>query len=240
MTRRIAFGTAVILAGILFAVLAIFLYPDPVDGDPESIQAALAATTTPPTTAPSTTTTSTEMPEPAWQRFVVDADTVPDNAGASPVGLRIERIGVDAPIEPYGVDTRNGEMDVPRNVKDVAWYKHGPIPGETGSAVLAAHVDLSGQGKGVFFNLKTLSEGDEIYVNFDNGEEAGFRVSARTIYTKDNLPIDAIFSRTGPAVLTLITCGGGFNESVGSYDSNVVVYAIAIDDVELEGNPPIN
>jgi sortase (surface protein transpeptidase) len=227
------------MTGILLAVLAISLYPDRVNGDPESIEAALASVTTPPTIAPSTTTTSTEKPEPVWQRFVVDADLPSDPIGAVPVGLRIDRIGVDAPIEPYGVNSRNGEMDVPRNVTDVAWYKHGPAPGESGSAVLAAHVDLSDQGKGIFFNLKDLAEGDQIFVTFDNGTEAGFLVVARTMYSKDELPIHSIFSRSGPPTLTLITCGGGFNPSVNRYDSNVVVYATSIDQTRPR-NPLIN
>jgi hypothetical protein len=49
---------------------------------------------------------------------------------------------------------------------------------------------------------------------------------ARTTYEKNELPLDIIFSREGPPVLTPITCGGGFNSEIGRYDSNVVVYAV--------------
>ncbi len=46
------------------------------------------------------------------------------------------------------------------------------------------------------------------------------------LYPKEELPLDAIFSKEGPPVLTLITCGGGFDPGVARYDSNVVVYAM--------------
>ena len=124
-------------------------------------------------------------------------------------------------------------MAVPENVTDVAWYKFGPTPGEPGSAVLAAHVDLSGQGPGVFFDLRTLDVGDAVFVDYEDGSEQAFRVIARTVYDKSELPTDVIFAKGGPAVLTLITCGGDFSRSDGSYDSNVVVYAAPIGPDEI-------
>lgn len=147
----------------------------------------------------------------------------------SPVRLRIQAIGVDASVAEHGVDRRTGQMDVPRNVNDVAWYKHGPAPGERGSAVLAAHVDLSSQGPGVFYNLRDLAPGDRVAVSYDDGSESWFVVEARTTYDKDELPLSTIFSRSGSPTLTLITCGGGFNASAQEYDSNVVVYAIPLE-----------
>ncbi len=145
---------------------------------------------------------------------------------SDPVGLRIDKLAVDAPVDPYGVDRSTGEMDVPDNATDVAWYRFGPRPGEEGSSVLAAHVDLASSGPGVFFDLRTLNEGDSVVVDYADGSEARFRVVARVTYDKDELPLDVIFSREGPPVLTLITCGGGFNSNIARYDSNVVVYAV--------------
>ncbi len=143
-----------------------------------------------------------------------------------PIGLRIDALSVDAPIGAYGVDQSTGQMAVPDNVTEVGWYRFGPRPGENGSAVLAAHVDLAGSGPGVFFDLRTLQDGDRVVVLHEDGSESPFRVIARTTYEKQELPLDVIFSREGPAVLTLITCGGDFNSNVARYDSNVVVYAV--------------
>lgn len=155
-------------------------------------------------------------------------DSMNPSAGPTPVGLVIPSIDVDAEVISQGIDARTGQMEVPHNVSDVAWYEYGPAPGESGSAVLAAHVDLAGQGPGVFFDLRTLEPGDLLEVIFSDGTSEEFRVEARTIYDKDDLPLDAIFSREGPPVLTLITCGGSFNASVESYDSNVVVFALPV------------
>ncbi len=119
-------------------------------------------------------------------------------------------------------------MDVPDNVTDVAWYEFGPSPGEPGSAVLAAHVDLAGQGPGVFFELRELEVGDLIEVAYADGLRKNFRVVARARYDKAELPLDAIFAREGPPVLTLVTCGGSFNRTSRTYDSNDVVYAVPV------------
>jgi sortase (surface protein transpeptidase) len=119
-------------------------------------------------------------------------------------------------------------MAVPRNVRDVAWYEFGPRPGEPGSAVLAAHVDLAGRGPGTFFRLRELDPGDTVEVDFADGSSRLFRVQARTVYSKADLPLDTIFAEGGASVLTLVTCGGGFDRSTGSYDSNVVVYAVPV------------
>lgn len=143
-----------------------------------------------------------------------------------PARLVVEAIGVDANILPLGLDGHSRQMEVPHDVDEVGWYRHGPGPGQPGSAVLAAHVDGFGQGRGAFFALHELEPGDEVRVMDEEGEEHLFVVAARTDYHKTELPVDVIFSRRGEAVLTLITCGGGFNDTARSYDSNVVVYAV--------------
>lgn len=121
-------------------------------------------------------------------------------------------------------------MDVPWNTNQVAWYQHGPRPGESGSAVLAAHVDLSDQGRGVFYDLRRLRPGDLIVIVGDDDEEMHFVVTARNTYHKDDLPLETIFSPRGAPTLTLVTCGGGFNRAAQTYDSNVVVYATPLVD----------
>lgn len=65
-------------------------------------------------------------------------------------------------------------MAIPSNVRDVAWYEFGSRPGEGGSAVLAAHVDLASQGPGVFFNLRDVDPGDFVEVEFSDGSVTGF------------------------------------------------------------------
>lgn len=45
-------------------------------------------------------------------------------------------IGVDASVVSVGI-TPDGEMDIPKDPAHVAWFKFGPRPGESGSAVIA-------------------------------------------------------------------------------------------------------
>lgn len=237
--RNMTRSRTLIATGLLLVIAAIGLWvssysPDDV-GDAAAIEQALTApdpATTPPATTTSTTvvtpetTFSTAAPTTPPLRFTIgQAQQTPDRI---PVSLRIPAISVSAPILPAGVED-NGDMEVPDNVGEVGWYKYGPSPGQGGSAVLAAHVDLASQGPGVFYELRTVEPGDLIEVTFDDGSIETYRAEARTIYDKDELPVDAIFSRDGPPVLTLITCGGGFNTTERSYDSNVVVYAVPVD-----------
>lgn len=220
-------GLAAIGIGVVLVIVATLSLRsgDSESGDVAAVEAALRSDET---SLPATTTTTT--PNQPSDTPTPNTTTTPEAPEpqvpiADPVGLRIDQIDVDAPILPYGVDQR-GQMDVPDNVNDVGWYRFGPSPGQPGSAVLAAHVDLASSGPGVFFNLRTLVEGDGIAVLHADGSEVSYRVVARVTYEKDELPLDVIFSREGPPVLTLITCGGSFDSSASRYDSNVVVYAV--------------
>ena len=224
----------------LIAVVAAYLIVTESDtvGDVGSIEASLSEPALPTTSAPDPQPTVVPPPdgEDGGPSIPVSPGALPDlpkDDPILPVGLRLSSINVDAPVVPTGVNQRTGQMAVPGNVRDVAWYEFGSVPGERGSAVLAAHVDLASQGPGVFFNLRTVDEGDIVEVEFSDGTVSVFKVEARTVYQKDELPLETIFAREGAPVLTLITCGGGFSESSGSYDSNVVVFAVPIADRDL-------
>lgn len=228
------------MASVLLAVAAAFILidaPQTQIGDLEEVESGLRGPeASPPPITPEpdppveeAEETPTERPKPAplWQPNSSSLLTEVNRADQSPdpVRLRIARISVDAPVGEYGIDLATGQMDVPANVSEVGWYRFGPKPGEPGSAVLAAHVDLEGYGPGVFFDLEVLEPGDRIEIVYADDTRRTFEVEARATYLKDELPLDVIFSREGAPALTLITCGGDFNSSISSYDSNVVVYA---------------
>jgi hypothetical protein len=140
-----------------------------------------------------------------------------------PTRLQIRTIGVDASIVPVGV--AGGSTEVPADVHEVGWYRFGGRLGISGSTVLLAHVSSGTQGPGVFFRLRELAPGDDVIVGLRDGSSSAFRVIARRSYAKETLP-DRLFSRTGPAVLALVTCGGQFSEATGRYEANIVVYAL--------------
>ena len=45
---------------------------------------------------------------------------------------------------------------------------------------------------------------------------------------KADLPLDEVFQRSGPPRLVLITCGGPFDRTTGSYQENIVVTAVPV------------
>jgi hypothetical protein len=143
----------------------------------------------------------------------------------APVGLRLPAIEVDAAIEPVGVDEATGLTAVPEDIDRVGWYRFGPAPGEQGSAVLLGHVDSHVQGIGAFFRLSSLEPGARVVVVFGDGTSRDFTVVGRRSYPKSALPA-AVFDRTGPPRLALITCGGAFDRATRHYADNVVVYAV--------------
>lgn len=156
---------------------------------------------------------------------VPSAETIPRDLPPSeePVTLRIPRLDIDTDIQQTGVNAK-GDMGVPTNYSDVAWYKHGTIPGQRGSAVIDGHVDNGLGLAGVFKNLGKLTRGDDIYVVTKTGRELHFVVEEVVAYPYKLVPLERLFSRTDDARLNLITCGGNWIKAEKTYDERVVVY----------------
>ena len=166
--------------------------------------------------------TPTTTPTVPWSSLRLEDRPV---EAAVPVRIEILAIDLEAPIRPLGIARGTGLMEVPENVTEVGWYRFGPVPGHPGSAVLAAHVDMAGEGPGVFFHLDRLRVGDQVNVGYDDGTTSSFVVSQAERVPKGELNFDSVFSAAGEPLLRLITCGGDFNRTFRSYDDNVVVTA---------------
>lgn len=162
-----------------------------------------------------------ELP-PAFPERVLDG--LGDPIGRPPATLSLPNLGkAGATVLPVGLEA-NGELEVP-GADQVGWYQFGAgVDGGVGSTVLAAHIAFDGRN-GVFSNLAETKVGDEILVGVD-GQELSYTVISVDQYNKLELPIDDLFSESSEERIVLITCGGSFNPSVGSYDDNVVVIAI--------------
>jgi LPXTG-site transpeptidase (sortase) family protein len=152
----------------------------------------------------------------------------PTDRLAAPARVRLADIDVDAVVVPVGVDAR-GEMEVPEKVDTVGWYRFGPGPGSgAGSAVLSGHVDDRVQGRGAFYSLTDLDEGDPVRVELVDGTALDYRVSRVERIDKSVLPVDRLFARDGAPHLTLVTCGGEFDYATRNYRDNVVVTAVPV------------
>ncbi|WP_239162407.1 class F sortase [Paractinoplanes rishiriensis] len=144
----------------------------------------------------------------------------------TPNRIRIPKLRLDAAVDAVGIDTKTGDFAVPRKVDRVGWYRYGPgFEATAGSIVLAGHVDSAAEGRGAFFRLRDLAAGDLITLADGRGERT-FEVTARKTYRKAAIPLERYFVRDGAPRLTLITCGGPFDEDTRHYRDNVVVTAV--------------
>lgn len=141
-----------------------------------------------------------------------------------PTSIAIARLGVRMPVLGVGV-AADGQMALPPDPADVGWYHYGPRPGDSaGATVLAAHIDAPGYGIGPLARLGELRQGDVITV-VSRGISRRYLVSSTRQIEKTSLDLAALFTRTGPPRLHLISCGGDFDRTKRHYEQNVVVLA---------------
>jgi LPXTG-site transpeptidase (sortase) family protein len=137
--------------------------------------------------------------------------------------LVIERIGVDALIEPVSLDN-DGAMAGPSSLDTVGWFSRGPLPGQHGDAVVDGHYGLPST-PAVFRDLDKLRPGDALQVIWPDGRRLHFRVATATIVSANSSPPPDVFTRSGPARLTLITCTGYWEQSQRTYNERLIVTA---------------
>jgi LPXTG-site transpeptidase (sortase) family protein len=163
--------------------------------------------------------------------FAVPADGAANPFGTKaatlsgpPTRLKVEAIGLDTPLETLKLGS-NGELIPPKSFPRAGWYADGTLPGDTGPAVIAGHVD-SKRGPAVFYKLRELTKGDRIEV-VRGGQTVRFTVTSTAWYPKNKFPTNEVYGPTPDRQLRLITCGGVFDRSLRSYKDNLVVYAVA-------------
>jgi hypothetical protein len=141
-----------------------------------------------------------------------------------PTALAIPALRVQATVVP--VDSLGEILGVPADPAQVGWWTGSALPGAaSGSVVIDGHVDSATTGPGAFFQLADLHISDLLIITTTTGDRRNYAVTARRTYLKANgLPPD-LFATTGPPRLVLITCGGSFDRSTGSYSHNIVVFA---------------
>jgi hypothetical protein len=137
--------------------------------------------------------------------------------------LVIERIGVDALIEPVGLD-KDGAMAGPSSLDTVGWFSRGPAPGQAGDAVIDGHYGLPST-PAVFRNLDRLRPGDTLQVIWPDGRRLQFQIETAAILSANSPPPPGVFTRAGPARLSLITCVGRWEQSQRTYSQRLIVTA---------------
>jgi sortase (surface protein transpeptidase) len=141
-----------------------------------------------------------------------------------PTRLEVPSLSISADVSGVGI-SEDRSMQVPDDYNTVGWYRHGPGPGDPGSAAIAGHLD-DAQGRSVFYDLQYIEIGESVAVTLEDGSTLQFTVADKRSYSSTDLPADEVFARDGEPKLALITCGGDWDSSEGRYTETVVVYAV--------------
>jgi LPXTG-site transpeptidase (sortase) family protein len=216
-----ALGSVSFVAGVILLGIGVFsVMGGGNDGGPDNSSIArVVITPSPKPTIPKTATPSpTPVPMPPL--------------GDGPYQIAITKIGVDAPVQEFGLD-ESAVPEVPTGdnaATVVAWYNFSAKPGTGSNAVFAGHVTWNGTA--VFYNLTSLTPGDEIDLKGLDGTTLKYTVS-EVFSVNPTLDPNAkdVMLPTPEDMLTIITCSGRFvddpNDNVfgGNYDERLVVRA---------------
>jgi sortase (surface protein transpeptidase) len=171
----------------------------------------------------------TEQLSPATASTTPNATKAPTACAASllaPIDITIPTIGVHSCLLQLGLNPdRTVQTPTLKQVGEAGWYKYSASPGTIGPAVILGHIDSAQYGPGVFFKLGTLAAGDPITITRADHSVATFQVTKVAEYPKTSFPTQQIYGNTKDAELRLVTCGGRFDPSTGSYVDNVVAFA---------------
>ncbi len=139
-------------------------------------------------------------------------------------------VGIDHAIEEIGIT--NNQLETPKDgVGKVGWYHIYDKPGFGENAVFAAHVNYNFK-QGPFANLAKIKAGDQVTVQMQDGPAYTYEVIFYQRYDVRTIPmgelIDAPSQPEGEEWITLITCGGRFQQThdngLGEYlDRDVVI-----------------
>ena len=188
------------------------------------VEAQLASLPTPLT--PDTSLTSTEIiSEPLEEKKtsnLLEVLTTPTTD--KPLRLIIPSIRLNAPVQNVGLNEK-GEMDVPNGkTPNVGWYEKGTLPGDTGSAVMDAHVYAA------FSRLRFAKIGSEVIVEMESGKKLRFEITESLLYKLEDVPREILFNRADDERLNLITCAGKWNHIKNTYEKRLIVYTKLIEE----------
>lgn len=177
-----------------------------------------------PAATPTAVSTSPAGPTPTPRSAARGPQPLPARKPVQVTSVAIAAIGVRAThLEKLPLES-DGSLASPENPDRAGWYADGTVPGETGPAVIAGHVD-SKTGPAVFFDLREVERGDVVRVGLSNGRTKQFVVDRVVTVPKKGFPTDEVFGPTPDAELRLITCGGAYDRTAGGYLANTLVFA---------------
>jgi hypothetical protein len=222
--RVVAVLAAALLAGLLVYGLIGRDDPERITDAAEASEALAEPTPTVTSSPPSPTATS-----PVPSIAARPATLPPVRPVAVPTQVTISSIDAELSVVPTGV-TPDGLMEIPDDPRVAGWYRYGPDPlADAGAMVVSAHID-SKERIGPLARLGQVSPGDEVVVSTAD-EEVRYVIERVDSYPKTVIDLDAVFTRDGAPRLHIVSCGGEWDASAGSYEDNIVAVAVRADAV---------
>lgn len=164
-------------------------------------------------------TFSTDAPD----ERMPDASFTWRGSSNDPKRLRIPQLGIEAYVQNVGVD-QNSEIAVPSNIHLGGWFVDSVRPGEKGLAIIAGHVNGTTVTRAVFTELAMLSEGNEVSVELGSGSQIRYVVVSNRSVPHQEAASVLYSQRTDiESQLNLITCGGEYSETLGTYENRQIV-----------------
>lgn len=162
------------------------------------------------------------------------SDAVQTLASERPVAMIIPAANVDAEVETTQIV--DGQMLDPTGPWIVAWYEGtGMLHQRQRNMLFSGHVDYWDVGPAIFWELVNIPEGSEIQVIGENGGESTYAVEYIERVTLAEMTPEKMQEITAPTpyeALTIITCGGEFDYSVGQYLQRDIIRARLLADQE--------
>ena len=201
--------------------------PTPVELAPPTGSAARASAppaTARPVAAPATRAPAAAAPTASGRRPET-ARVTGATAASPPVALVIPAIGVSARVVPEDLGP-GGALDIPPP-QQVGWYDRGPAPDQSGTTMLAGHIDDNGV-PGALLRLNDVQLGAAVRVTTASGRVAAYTVTRREMLPQHELAFSGLLSQQGAPSLVLVSCGGAYDEATHLYLDNIVVVATPV------------
>ena len=158
-----------------------------------------------------------------------------------PVRMRIPALSLDYIVQGTGAD-ESGTMQIVPALAVISWFELSSIPGNRGNAIFGGHNSWGGVRSRIF-TLDGMEIGDELIIEYADGTSLRFLMESVFVYELKTAPAHLIMNVLGEARVTLITCKGPFNTTIGTSDNRIVAVfkeegVFEVPDPPIEKFPP--
>ncbi|MGK2895994.1 MAG: class F sortase [Candidatus Saccharimonadales bacterium] len=130
--------------------------------------------------------------------------------------------------------TSAGQLDVPDNIDDAAWYDKSALPGSGYGAVLIDGHNGGISRNGVFAKLGMLQKGDTIVIERGDGKKLIYKVIENQSMSLDevnNTGMKMMMQSADPEKegLNIITCDGKWIPRLKQFDARIMLRSVRIE-----------